>query len=138
MRNMTVVRLGFAIFLQPFEDAAIGADLGGREPRSFGRQFFSKILINPEEFGGLDAGVKEVSHLLLKHGGSRADGSLGAVGHEELVFGRVCGGDDEPLVGGLRDQDVGIKAGGTPHDGVGPLEKLPVAREQVMVVEMLA
>jgi hypothetical protein len=135
---MAVVRLWLPIFVQPFHDAPVGANLCRRQSRALRSQFLPKILINAEKLGRVDASAKEVTHLLLKHCGPHANASLRTIGHQKMIFGRVCGGDHEPLVHWLLSQDVGIKPRGASQNGIGPLKKLPIAGEKVVVIEMLA
>ena len=63
MRNVAMLRLGFPIFLEPFHDPAVGADLGGRQPGAFGLKVVAKVLVRAQDFRGIDTGAEKIPNI---------------------------------------------------------------------------
>ena len=86
MRHMPMTRLGFFVFLQPFQDAAIRTDARRREPRPLVHQLRSQISINPKDLGRFDAGGEQITHELLQHGRPHANRCIPPIGQLKVVF----------------------------------------------------
>src|SRR5512133_2177400 len=55
-----------------------------------------------------------------------------------MIFRRIGRSYHQPLMRRFLDQQVGVETRGAFENWIGPLKKLPVAGEEVVVVEMLA
>ena len=61
MGDVAVLRIGLGVFLQPFEDATVGAEAGGREPGQGGVELGPEIGIAVEQGGGGARGGEKVA-----------------------------------------------------------------------------
>ena len=131
-------RLRLGIGFEPFLQAAVGADLVRREPGALFGQFAAQVGVHAEDLGGARGVAEQLAEQLHVDGRAEADVGHLAVGQAEAVLRRVRRAGDQPAVFRFLDQVVEVEQRRLFQDRVGPAQELAVAREGVMLPEMLA
>ncbi len=133
---MPVMRLGFAIRLEPFLQAAIGSDLIGREPGALLRQFALQFLIQAEQLRGAGRIAEQLPQLLHVDGRAHADIDRPAIGEEKGIFRRVRGAGHQPFVHRFFPDVVEIELRAAFQNRIRPLQVFAVEREGILIPQV--